>query len=79
MGTPKKALKNPFDRMGREHLFRGSLNGGGVALVFFQGLKVNQVAAGVIHQEAKQLFENLRHRLALGVFADGAKKCSRTR
>ena len=60
--------------MGREHLFRSRLNGGGVAGIGFQGTKVNQVTAGAIHQEAKNLLEDLRHRLALGAFTQGAKK-----
>jgi hypothetical protein len=65
--------------MGREHLLRSGLDGGGVARIFFQGIKVNQVTAGAIQQEAKHLLENLRPRLALGVFADGAEKTCQDR
>ena len=48
--------------------------GGGVALILFQGIKVNQVTAGAIQQEANTCLKISGHRLALGVFADGAEK-----
>ena len=48
------------------------LHGGGVAGICFQGIKVNQVTAGAIQQETKNLLEDLRQRLALGAFTHGA-------
>jgi hypothetical protein len=76
---PGEGAKKSFDCMGREQPFRSRLNGGCVSLIFFQGIELNQVTAGAIHQEAKQLLEDLRHRLALGAFADGAEKAFQDR
>jgi hypothetical protein len=72
--VPGEGAKKSFDCMGREHLFRGRLNGGGISLVFFQGIKVDQMTAGSIQHEAKHLLEDLGNRLPLGVFAYGAEK-----
>ena len=71
---PGESSEKSFDRMRGEHLFRGRLDGRGIAVIFFQGIKVNQVSAGPIYHEAKHLLENLRHWLSLGAFAHGAKK-----
>jgi hypothetical protein len=62
-----------------EHLSGSGLNAGGVSVIFFQGIKVNQVTAAAIHQEAKNLFKNLRHRLSLGAFSHGAKQTFQNR
>ena len=71
---PGEGTKKSFHRMGREHMFRGSLNGPGISLIFFQIIKVDQVTAGAIQQEAENLLEDLGYRLALGILADGAEK-----
>ena len=71
---PGKRGEKPFDRMRGQHILGSRLDDRGISSIFFQGIKVNQVAAGAVHQEAQHLLGDLRHRLSLGAFADGAKK-----
>jgi hypothetical protein len=60
--VPGECAKKSFHCMGREQLFMGRLNGGGISLVFFKGIKINQVTAGAIQQEAKHLLESYGRR-----------------
>ena len=39
-----------------------------------QGIEVDQMPTGAVHQETKDLLEHFRHGLPLGIFADGAEK-----
>ena len=74
MRYQEKAPKNLLTAWEESILCRSCLTAGGVTGICFQGIKVNQVTAGAIHQEAKHRLEDLRHRLALGAFPQGAKQ-----
>ncbi len=70
---PPERLEKPFHRVGRKHRCRLALNGPSVALIFFETVKGDQMAASAIQQEAEELLEDLTNRLALGGLADGAE------
>ena len=48
---PGESGKKPFDRMLGEHLFGSRLAAGGVSVILFQVIKVNQMPTGAIYQE----------------------------
>lgn len=54
-----KSFEKSFDHMGRGHLVLICLNASSIAAVFLKMIKVDQMPAGVIHQEAKHLLEKL--------------------
>ena len=72
--VPREGVEKPFDGVGRQHVLRRCLYGSGVSSIPLQGIEVDQMPAGAVHQETKDLLEHFRHGLPLGIFADGAEK-----
>lgn len=71
---PREGVEKPFDSVGRQQVLWRRLDGGGVASIPLQGIKVDEMPAGPVHQKTKDLLEYFRHGLPLGIFADGAEK-----
>jgi hypothetical protein len=72
--VPREDVEKPFDGLGRQQVLWSRLEGGGVSSILLQGIEVDQMPAGAVHQETKDLLEHFRHGLPLGIFTDGAEK-----
>jgi hypothetical protein len=72
--VPREGVEKPFDGVGRQHVLWRRLDGGGVSSILLQGIEVDQMPAGAVRQETKDLLEHFRHGLPLGIFADRSEK-----
>ena len=72
--VPREGVEKPFDGRGKKAGSRRRLDSGSVSSILLQGIEVDQMPGGAVHQETKDLLEHFRHGLSLGIFADGAEK-----